>query len=281
MTTTLASSASTAIRIACTNSPGVSSAGSICCSDTMSGVDVRAASRRPSCPQRVNSVSGLSSKMNERRAADRVHAAATANCAANVDLPVPAAPTMSVLVPSSMPPPSSASSCGNVARQLRARRELPVFGGNQPREHLDAALLDHVVVIAAAEFDAAVLDDAQPAPLGAVFGIQLLEQNDAVRDALHLQVVIGRGHVVEQHHRAIASGEELLQREDLPAIPQARFRPAAAARTASRRRRASASAVRRPRESAWSLTPVPPRRGGTSCSVRRSRAQPRAASTHG
>ena len=38
--------------------------------------------------------------------------AAAANRAASVDLPVPAAPTMSVLVPSSMPPPSSASSSG-------------------------------------------------------------------------------------------------------------------------------------------------------------------------
>ena len=74
-----------------------------------------------------------------------------------------------------------------------------MFGRDEPRKHLDAACLDHVVVIAAAELHAAVLDDPQPAPLGAVLGIELLEQDDAVRDALHLQVVVGRRHVVEQH----------------------------------------------------------------------------------
>ena len=110
-----------------------------------------------------------------------------------------------------------------------------------------------VVVIAAAELHAAVLDDAQPPALGAVLGIQLLEQDDAVRDALHLQVVVGRRHVVEQQHRALARREELLQRQNLAAIaqrvagqqPQLRQRVEHHARrlAADRRRRGSACVV--------------------------------------
>ena len=51
----------------------------------------------------------LSSKMKNAAHSPRC-AAAIANCAARLDLPVPGAPTSSVLVPFSMPPPSSASS---------------------------------------------------------------------------------------------------------------------------------------------------------------------------
>ena len=80
-----------------------------------------------------------------------------------------------------------------------------MFGGDQPREHREAALADQVVVIAAAKRAAAVLDDAQPAPLRAVLGTELLQQDHAVRDALHLQVVIGGRHVVEQRSPCIAA----------------------------------------------------------------------------
>ena len=84
-------------------------------------------------------------------------------------------------------------------------RSAAVLGGDQPRKHLEPAAADDVVVVAAAELHAAVLDDAQPPPLRAVFRVQLLEQHHAVRDALHLQVVLGRGQVVEQQHRAVAA----------------------------------------------------------------------------
>ena len=67
---------------------------------------------------------------------------------------------------------------------------------------------------------AAILHDAQPAARPAVVERQLLEQDDAVRQALQLQVAAARGEVVEQEHRAVAPGEELLEREDLTAIAQ-------------------------------------------------------------
>ena len=45
-----------------------------------------------------------------------------------------------------------------------------------------------------------------------------------MRDALQLQVGPSGGAVVEQQHGAAAAGEELLQREDLPAVAQRALR---------------------------------------------------------
>ena len=63
------------------------------------------------------------------------------------------------------------------------------------------------------ETDAAILDDPDAATLGAIFRIRLLEQYHAVRDALQLQVVVGLRAVVQQHHRAPATREELRERQ--------------------------------------------------------------------
>ena len=41
-----------------------------------------------------------------------------------------------------------------------------------------------------------------------------------MRDALHLQVVVVARHVVEQQTVQLRAGEELLEREDLPAVAQ-------------------------------------------------------------
>ena len=65
-----------------------------------------------------------------------------------------------------------------------------------------------------------ILHDAHPAARAAVVERQLLEQDDAVRQALQLQVAAARGEVVEQQHRAVAAGEELLERENLAAVAQ-------------------------------------------------------------
>ena len=116
-------------------------------------LDVRFAGRCPGRRSGDSSVCGLSSKMNNAARWPRP-AAAAANCAASVDLPVPAAPTISVLVPSSMPPPSSASSSAMPLASCRVVVVLPMLGRDQARKHLEAARLDHVVVVAAAESDA-------------------------------------------------------------------------------------------------------------------------------
>ena len=121
-------------------------------------------------------------------------AAAATNCAASDDLPVPAAPTISVLVPRSMPPPSSVSISAMPLASFSAAGRGAVLAGDQPRKDLDPAALDDVVVIAAAESDAAILEHDQPPPFRAVLRIQLLQPHHAVGDALHLQVVARAGH---------------------------------------------------------------------------------------
>ena len=48
----------------------------------------------------------------------------------------------------------------------------------------------------------------------------LLEQDDAVRDALQLEIVVGGGVIVEHQHGAVAAGEVFLEGEDLPPVSQ-------------------------------------------------------------
>ncbi len=110
----------------------------------------------------------------------------------------------------------------DLAGQAAARRRLTMLGGDQAREHLEPTLLDDVVVVPAPIPDSAILDDAEPATLGPELGIELFEPDDPVRDALHLQVVVGGGHIVEQDDGAVAHGEEMLQRENLPTVTQRR-----------------------------------------------------------
>src|SRR6185503_14980784 len=85
----------------------------------------------------------------------------------------------------------------DITRELRVRGGLPVFGGNEPWEHLDPAAVDDVVVIPAAKLHAAVLHDTQAPSLGAEIRIQLVEEDDAVGDALYLQVSFDRREVVQ------------------------------------------------------------------------------------
>ena len=75
-------------------------------------------------------------------------------------------------------------------------------------------------MVAAAEGHAAQLLDPQAAPLRAVLGRELLEVDDAVGEALQLQVGRVGGAVVEEDDRAAAAGEELLQGQDLAPVAQ-------------------------------------------------------------
>jgi hypothetical protein len=75
-------------------------------------------------------------------------------------------------------------------------------------------------VVAAAERDAAQLDDAQSAALGAKLISEMLQRNDSVCDAFELVVCGGAGAVVEHQHRAISASEVLLESEYLPAVTQ-------------------------------------------------------------
>ena len=101
-----------------------------------------------------------------------------------------------------------------------SERRLTVFAGDQTRIDRDASTLNDVVVIAAAESHPAVLENDEPSPLRPVLRKELFEPHHAVRDALHLQVVVVAGQVVEEQHGAASAAKKLLERENLPAVPQ-------------------------------------------------------------
>ena len=75
-------------------------------------------------------------------------------------------------------------------------------------------------MIAAAEFDAAIFHDADAAPLRTVGRRQLLQPDDRMRDAVHGLVGDIGGQIVEQHHGGVVSREVMLDRQDLPPVPQ-------------------------------------------------------------
>src|SRR5713101_1868735 len=95
-----------------------------------------------------------------------------------------------------------------------------MFGRHETGKYFDPAFLDQIVVIAAAKLDTPILDDAEAATLRSILEIQLFEQQDAVRDALHLQIAIDRGQIIEEDHGALPGREELLEGDDLPTIPE-------------------------------------------------------------
>ena len=107
-----------------------------------------------------------------------------------------------------------------VGLEQAALLAVVVLPRDEPREDVQAALLDDEVVVAAAVLLAPELRDAQPPPLGAVLGRELLKAHDPVGDALELQVFrLGR-QVVEQEHRAFPADEVLLEGQDLPPVAE-------------------------------------------------------------
>ena len=108
-----------------------------------------------------------------------------------------------------------------VAARRRVAGEAPtMLGGDQPRKNPQSPGLDDEIVVAAAELDAAHLDDAEAPALRAVVDGELLQQHHPVRDRMKLEVVLTGAEVVEDHDGAVAAGEEVLQREDLPPIAE-------------------------------------------------------------
>src|SRR5689334_19289219 len=95
-----------------------------------------------------------------------------------------------------------------------------MLGGHESREYIETSATNGEVVNAAADRHAAQLEDAKPAPLGAELVGELLEDNHPVRDALQLAIAPFGCPVVQHEHGTITAAEELLERQDLPAIAQ-------------------------------------------------------------
>ena len=73
---------------------------------------------------------------------------------------------------------------------------------------------------AAAKFYAPIFDDARTPPLCAIRRRQFLEPQHAVRHAVDGLVADVRRHVVEQQHRGAQICKIVLDRQNLPPIPQ-------------------------------------------------------------
>ena len=126
---------------------------------------------------------------------------------------------------------SAGAAIGPAAQQRIERRDaaLDAFAVETARyvptatsrgKTIKPAFANGKIVVAAAKTGSAEFHDAQPAPLGAIDRGQLLQRNDAVGDALKLEVRAFGCSVVEQQHGAFAADEKLLQGQNLPAITQ-------------------------------------------------------------
>src|SRR4051812_28983600 len=93
-----------------------------------------------------------------------------------------------------------------------------MLGRYEARKDFESSTHDRVIVIAAAELYAAKLHHSEPAPLRAVFRVELLQKHDAVCDALHLKVTVRGSQVIEQHDRTVPACKKLLEGENLPAV---------------------------------------------------------------
>jgi hypothetical protein len=157
--------------------------------------------------QRVSKVLMLSSKMKQRSALAAA-GGGQRELHGNRRLAGARAPTKSVLVPFSRPPPSRSSSASMPLASFSRDSSAAMLGRDQARKDHEAAAHDLVVVESAAEVPAAILHDHQAPARRAVIGIELFQAQHGMGNALHLQVVLGRGHVVEHEHRAVAPGEK-------------------------------------------------------------------------
>src|ERR1700676_4697729 len=75
-------------------------------------------------------------------------------------------------------------------------------------------------MIAGAEALAATLDDAQAAPFASINRSELVEMDDAVRNAVNGLIGGLGGEIVKHEHGGVVLGEVVFEREDLAAVAQ-------------------------------------------------------------
>lgn len=113
---------------------------------------------------------------------------------------------------------------GAPARQRLGERVRSVLRRDQSREDDEPTRLHDVVVVAASERGSAELADPKPSTIGAIPHGLLLEQHDAVREALDLLIGRVTRPVVEQEDGARAPDEVLLEGEELTPVAERRLR---------------------------------------------------------
>ena len=205
---------------------------------------------------RSNNSPSSSSNMNNAAFSPRAIAATTKNNASS-DLPVPAGPSISVLDPRSMPPPSKLIELRDAARHLAAHEIGAMLRRHQSRKYVHAAGRDGDVMVAATKSCAAIFDDAHAPPLGAIVRRQFLEPDHPMGDAVHGLVGDFCGQVVQQHHRGAELREIVLYRQDLPPVAQRTLSQQPDLGQAVEDDAVGPRRARRLRESAWWSRPVP------------------------
>lgn len=95
-----------------------------------------------------------------------------------------------------------------------------VFAGHQTRKDVHAAGADHIVMIAAAEGAAAHLEHAQTTAFGAIGDHHRLQADHAMDQTVQIGIVHLLGQIVDDHERAVALGEEMLERQHLAAVAE-------------------------------------------------------------
>jgi hypothetical protein len=94
-----------------------------------------------------------------------------------------------------------------------------VFGSDEAGKDVQAAGTDDVVVVTLAKRRAAEFADLDAAAFDAVILIEALHDNDAVGDALELEIgSVAGGAVVEEKDGAVAAGEMALHGQNLAAV---------------------------------------------------------------
>ncbi len=95
---------------------------------------------------------------------------------------------------------------GPDAARLGGAGELgPMFGSDEPRKYAQPAGPDDEIVVAAAECSPPIFGDAQPPPLGAVAGGQLLEPDHAMGYAMDGLVHRLGGQIIEEQDGGAAA----------------------------------------------------------------------------
>ncbi len=185
------SSRSTQARTRCENSPGESSAASICSMNSLPASRIASRSM-PSPLARANSKPSSSSKTNSAARSPRDTAAAMI------------LQHQQRFAGAGGPDDQRARSRGDAAAEQRIERgqsrccnsrpvnPRAVFGRDQAREDCNAVTPDDEIVIAAAERLAAAFDDAQAPPFAAVDRSKLIEMDDAMGDAVHRAIGASR-----------------------------------------------------------------------------------------
>src|SRR5581483_5462565 len=95
---------------------------------------------------------------------------------------------------------------------------VAVLGGHQARIDAEPAGLNRVIMKTAAEPQTAHFDHSKTAALAAIFTRQVLQRNDAMRNAGDVQVPLSGRPVFQKQDRAVTIRKKLLERQNLPAI---------------------------------------------------------------